>query len=184
MVDGERFWDFSVRTYRTQGVPDACLALQNEYGVDVNLLLFCCWIGATRGDFEDPLFEAALSFSGAWSGNLVRGLREVRTWMKHEGCPDARVPTDQCMALREKIKGCEFEAEKIQQDVLESFSAATGPRSMPQSEQVAAIAANVRRYFHAIRIDYDARVVAQLTTIVMAALQHPVRQDVLSALSQ
>ena len=37
--DFEGFWDFSVRTYRTPGVPDACLSLQNDYAADVNMLL-------------------------------------------------------------------------------------------------------------------------------------------------
>ncbi len=45
----ESLWDFSVRTYRGEWVSAACLALQDERGVDVNMLLYCCWHGATRG---------------------------------------------------------------------------------------------------------------------------------------
>jgi len=51
-MEVERFWDFSVRTYRTEGVPAAGLSLQNDYGADVNMLLYCAWIGATVGPFD------------------------------------------------------------------------------------------------------------------------------------
>ena len=56
----ERFWDFSVRTYGVPGVSQACLALQDERGVDVNMLLYCIWIGATRGEFSEQLYRTAM----------------------------------------------------------------------------------------------------------------------------
>ena len=39
------FWEFSLRVYGNGGVPTACLALQERHAIDVNLLLFCAWIG-------------------------------------------------------------------------------------------------------------------------------------------
>ncbi|MFB3151067.1 MAG: TIGR02444 family protein, partial [Alphaproteobacteria bacterium] len=38
-------WDFALVVYRRDGVAEACLALQESQGVDVNVLLFCCWLG-------------------------------------------------------------------------------------------------------------------------------------------
>lgn len=182
MRPSELFWDFSVRTYRTPGVPDACLSLQNERGADVNLLLFCCWVGATRGVFEDRLFEVALDFSMGWANRVVRGLREVRTWMKQEGCLDERVPAAACMSLRERIKACEFEAEKMQQEVLESFSAGKPVSSLQPAAQIASIAANLRRYFLAMQIEFDEWAIERLATIVKAGLQHPDEYEVTIAL--
>ena len=40
---GSPFWRFSLRFYRRREVADACIALQEEAGVDVNLLLFLLW---------------------------------------------------------------------------------------------------------------------------------------------
>jgi len=40
---GSPFWRFSLRFYRQREVADACIALQEEAGVDVNLLLFLLW---------------------------------------------------------------------------------------------------------------------------------------------
>lgn len=39
----EQFWDFSLAVYQAQGVESACLELQDEHGVNVNLLLLLCW---------------------------------------------------------------------------------------------------------------------------------------------
>lgn len=35
------FWDYSIRVYRTDGVPAACLVLQEMHQIDVNVMLFC-----------------------------------------------------------------------------------------------------------------------------------------------
>ncbi|NNC63961.1 MAG: DUF2390 domain-containing protein, partial [Gammaproteobacteria bacterium] len=40
MSASEGFWAFSVRVYGKPDVPTACLDLQNDYGLDVNLLLY------------------------------------------------------------------------------------------------------------------------------------------------
>ena len=117
----EGFWDFSVRTYRTDGVPDACLSLQNDYGADVNMLLYCCWVGAYTGQFDPELFAKGSAFSTLWADHVVVPLRSTRTWMKQTGCDTESVPTDACMQLREEIKSVEFAAEKMQQQVLESM---------------------------------------------------------------
>ena len=38
------FWKFSLAVYAAPGVPEECLAVQERYGVDVNVLLFCAWL--------------------------------------------------------------------------------------------------------------------------------------------
>ena len=61
--NAEGLWDFSVRTYRKDGVADACLSLQNDHGADVNMLLYCCWVGACKGKFDKELFARSSEFS-------------------------------------------------------------------------------------------------------------------------
>jgi len=142
----EGFWDFSVRTYRTDGVPDACLSLQNDYGADVNMLLYCCWIGAHIGQFDGELFARASAFSTQWADHVVVPLRSARTWMKHTGCDTEPVPTDACMQLREEIKSVEFAAEKIQQQVLESLVSIDQSRNDTPDHILKDIVANLILY--------------------------------------
>lgn len=142
----ESFWDFSVRTYRSPGVPDACLSLQNDCGADVNMLLFCCWVGAFVGRFDQDLFNRACEFSTQWADEVVAPIRSARTWMKHTGCRLENVPTEDCMALRETIKSVEFESEKLQQEVLESLVIVAGRRGDAATLVEDDVVANLERY--------------------------------------
>ena len=45
---GSPFWRFSLQFYHLPKVADACIALQEEAGVDVNLLLFLLWHARQR----------------------------------------------------------------------------------------------------------------------------------------
>ena len=146
----EAFWDFSVRTYRAPGVPDACLALQNDYGVDVNMLLYCCWVGAAIGPFDGDVFNRAATYSAQWVENVVIPLREARTWMKHTGCDSDPVPTAPCMELREDIKTVEFATEKMQQGVLESMVAVDDSYSAAPDQLIADVATNLMLYLDRI----------------------------------
>ena len=47
------FWRFSLNFYRQPGVSDACIALQDGCGIDVNLLLFLFWL-ASDGQMVAP----------------------------------------------------------------------------------------------------------------------------------
>lgn len=165
----ERFWDFSVRTYRTPGVPDACLSLQNEHGIDVNMLLFCCWVGAVIGEFDGELFDRAREYSVSWAENVVIPLRDARTWMKHRGCDLEPVPTDACMALREEIKTVEFAAEKMQQEVLESLAVVDQAREDKPGQVIADASANLDLYLECRDVQRDANVNEKLSIIVRAA---------------
>ena len=165
----ESFWDFSIRTYGNEQVPQACLALQNDHGVDVNVLLYCCWYGITRGSQDIDSFNEILSFSESWAENVVKPLRGVRSWMKSTGCVDSRVPTEACMSYREKVKGTELAAEKMQQEVLSSLSTEK-PKDMESNKQLLAVADNVHQYFVLINVELEGVVLANLATIIQAAM--------------
>ena len=165
----EGFWDFSVRAYRTPGVPDACLFLQNDYGTDVNMLLYCIWTGAAIGVFDGELFNRANEYSVRWADNVVIPLRDARTWMKHTGCDLDPVPTDSCMELREDVKTVEFAAEKMQQEVLESLASVDRARDEKPGQVIGDVAANLMLYLECLDIRAENDVRANLLVIVRAA---------------
>ena len=167
----EGFWDFSVRTYRTERVPDACLSLQNDYGADVNMLLYCCWVGVYVGQFDDELFERASLFSSAWANHVVIPLRSARTWLKHEGCGGEPVATDTCMALREKIKSVEFESEKLQQEALESITTINQSSNGNTQQILEAVHANLDRYTANAEIKPTEDAKSKFLTIINAAVR-------------
>ena len=118
MENTDSLWNFSVTIYQRPGVSHACLSLQDRLGLDVNVLLFCCWFGCTRGLLDSQMFNDALDFSRSWAEKVVHPLRAARIWMKAN---NSTQPVSQKL-LREKIKTVELEAEHLQQDFLESLS--------------------------------------------------------------
>jgi uncharacterized protein (TIGR02444 family) len=117
----DSFWDFSVRHYGLPGVTDACLVLQDRYGLDVNLLLFCLWYGGRHGEIDVSLLQAVTDFSRAWREQAVEPLRRVRRWIKLERDRLGPVP-ERLERLRQQVKALELQAEQLQQDYLEQLS--------------------------------------------------------------
>ena len=170
MVRMESFWDFSVNTYRKPGVADACLALQDRHGLDVNVLLFCCWFGCTRGVMDEPLWERVLAFSEAWADNVVRPLRAVRTWMKHTGCTQPEISNDECMRLREEIKRTELKAERLQENSLQELAEETALKVLDSTSQISCTTLNLRKYMYQFSIELDGKSRSALAHIVTAAI--------------
>jgi uncharacterized protein (TIGR02444 family) len=114
MVADGAFWRYSLALYGQPGVAKACLALQDAQGIDVNLLLFCCWTGdrgqALSADAMAQLVESA----GPWHEAVVKPLRSVRRWLKTQD----RAPSEAAERLRQAVKAQELEAERLEQAIL------------------------------------------------------------------
>jgi uncharacterized protein (TIGR02444 family) len=122
----ENFWHFSNQIYRRPGVAETCLDLQHSKGADVNLLLFACWYGVSRGLLPEELIKRSLDYSQRWSSNVVVPLRQARTWMKQSEVllsdnRDVDLFMQQYRQLRQQIKATELQAEHVQQTLLESM---------------------------------------------------------------
>ncbi len=170
MSESSGFWDFSVRVYGQPGVADACLALQNQHGLDVNLLLYCCWIGASRGAIRDSDLKSAFEFSATWSANVVRPLREVRSWMKTAGHPSDWIPRADSMEVRADVKATELAAERLQQIGLESLSEPAPEQPLPADQQLEATVSNLTGYLALMNLDRGQASSDDLATVVTAAI--------------
>src|SRR5512135_1110255 len=82
------FWNFSLEIYAAEGVAEACLDLQERRGCDVNVLLFCCWLGASgRPTLTAERLRSMLRASDEWQAEIVRPLRRVRRLLKERSWP-------------------------------------------------------------------------------------------------
>ncbi len=109
------FWRFSVKFYAEPGVADACIALQDEAGVDVNVLFFLLWNATQRRAFDRAQVTEIERRIGPWRDMTVVPLRAVRRALKSP--PPALAP-DAAEGFRTRIKAVELEAERLQQEAL------------------------------------------------------------------
>ena len=133
------FWRFSLAVYKPADVAAECLALQEAFGLDVNLLLFCAWLGTRAIVLSRSDTEAASRVVASWHTSVVRPLRGVRRHIKTQ-YGDAYEP------LRSRIKDDELQAEQIEQAML--FAYAQGIQTSPDG--VDAVAGNVNAYLSMI----------------------------------
>jgi uncharacterized protein (TIGR02444 family) len=114
-VSKSPFWRFSVKFYAEPGVAQACIDLQDQAGVDVNLLFFLLW-NATEGRTLDAAQVAELDRSfGAWRDLTVVPLRELRRGLKS---PPSAIEPSVAEGFRTRIKAVELEAERLQQEAM------------------------------------------------------------------
>jgi uncharacterized protein (TIGR02444 family) len=139
------FWRFSLKFYGQTGVSDACIALQDGCGVDVNLLLFLFWLASERQALSADEVKKLDATIKSWRELTIIPIRDTRRKLK--GAKTFVDPAKQ-EALRDKVKAVELEAEKLQQEALYAFTQ-TGPLGKP-SEPPAAARGNVAAFERAM----------------------------------
>jgi uncharacterized protein (TIGR02444 family) len=137
------FWRFSLNYYRQAGVAETCIVLQDDCGVDVNLMLFLLWLAANGRQLSVENIKELDQAVRSWRDLTIVPIREVRRRLK--GAPTL-VEAGKQEALRTKIKAIELEAERMQQEALyaRSRSAPCGSEARPP----AAARANLTAYEH------------------------------------
>jgi uncharacterized protein (TIGR02444 family) len=137
-ADADAFWSFSLAVYDVPEVARLCLDLQDRHHVDVNLLLFGAWFGASGRGRIEPIDYARLAEAIApLNREVVAPLRAVRNALKPmlDQAPEFR-------RLRETVKATEFEAERMVQRRLVARLGAQ-PRAPDAGPRLADAGANV-----------------------------------------
>ncbi|MGU3539877.1 TIGR02444 family protein [Methylobacterium sp. A54F] len=116
------FWGFSLELYGRPGVAAACLALQDEAGADVNLVLYLLWCAVTGRVLDEAAIATADARIAPWRAGVVESLRAVRRALKAD--PLREFGSE---AFRGRVKAVELEAERLVQDAL--FRDAPAPGS-------------------------------------------------------
>jgi len=144
------FWESSLALYRRPGVPEACLRLQDRDGLDVNLVLWCVWLGVTGRPLDEDLLGRAMAAVAPWRARAVLPLREIRRDLK-PGVPGA--PAAETAALRESIKKMELAAERIQHLILAGLAPPPGAAAAADAHALRYAVAAGARVHDALRHD-------------------------------
>jgi uncharacterized protein (TIGR02444 family) len=113
------FWRFSLHFYKQTGVSDACIALQDGCGVDVNLLLFLFWLASDGRHLSADEVKKLDDKVRSWRELTIIPIRDTRRKLK--GAATLVDPAKQ-EALRDKVKAVELDAERLQQEALYEFT--------------------------------------------------------------
>ena len=105
-------WEYSLASYREAGVAETCLALQDTFGVDVNLLLYAAWLAARNQCLSADHLLALDERVREWRETVVKPLRALRRDLRDY---------PQAAGVRDELKALELRAEREQQDMIYLF---------------------------------------------------------------
>jgi uncharacterized protein (TIGR02444 family) len=129
-------WDFSLHHYGQPKIKAACLALQDQYGLNVNVVLLCCW---HKQPFNKQALSNALFGIQAWHTRITQRLRRLRYQVSH-----------QTSQTYQNIKTLELMAEYTEQALL----ATDFPAVNLSTQALSPALDNLKLYLQLQNIDY------------------------------
>jgi uncharacterized protein (TIGR02444 family) len=122
-----------LNAYARPGAAQACLALQDDHGQNVPLLLWAVW-----AQVRDPdLLGRAAVVAKAWDAMAVSPLRGARRALKSSVPPVADAARE---GLRRDVKAAELRAEKVLMQTLEAMTGEPGGAAVADALAAAAAA--------------------------------------------
>jgi uncharacterized protein (TIGR02444 family) len=109
------FWNYSSQIWTLPEVESTCLELQNNFDANVNLLLYCCWIGDKNLNLNDDDLQILLDTIQPWQ-TIIAPLRDSRKMMQQQLIA---MPADMQNQTVANITEMELNAEHMAQLALE-----------------------------------------------------------------
>ena len=131
-----QFWIFSLDLYGDSDVRKSCLHLQDAFGADVNMLLWCCHCAWDFGRIcETPELEAIDLSLKQWREDMLIPLRSLRK----------KASVDR--VFYEALKAAELEGERYAQNlIVNSISAADEQGLISQGTRLSYAHQSLRNY--------------------------------------
>jgi uncharacterized protein (TIGR02444 family) len=105
-------WDYSLKIYRLEEVASLCLALQDTFDMDVNLLLYAAWLAHLQRSLSDDHLVALDARVSEWREQVVKPVRGLRRELRAYAS---------AASVRDELKSLELRAEREQQEMMYAF---------------------------------------------------------------
>ena len=158
------FWTFSLGYYRGAGVSEACLELQDNCGVDVNVMLFLLWQATLKRQLGATQVKALAEKVGPWQIDVIGPIRGLRRMLKGNAPLLDKGPAE---LFRTRIKAIELESERLQQEAMFALAVGLATENAPTVEVAAR--ANVAAYEQALGRTLAPDAVSVLVTALPAS---------------
>lgn len=141
--DERALWEFALALYSSPGVEETALRLQDGSGVNVNVLLWTCWLESRGIPLTPTLLADARIAIEDWDQQVVKNLRQLRRRVKA-----LQVRIDNRVNLHSALKQAEVLAEKETLALLSRLV-------LPQAEGRPAAGANAESCLRMLGIQED-----------------------------
>lgn len=100
-------WQYACQVYSQDGVEAALLALQDDHGADINLILQALWLASEGAQWTHACIP---NDYGKWMAEQVLPLRQMRRSMKTDWVENKGIGYED---FRQQVKKLELKAEQV-----------------------------------------------------------------------
>ncbi len=134
MKDDNPFWRFAVKTYCSEGVSEILLQVQDQFSVDVNMILYSAWLASENRSLTSKHASEVENSIELWRNEVIAPIRNLRVSLR--SIVGAEL-------IRDDIKKIEIHAEKEQIKIMYS-SFLTTSSADPDKSKVELLDNNLR----------------------------------------
>jgi uncharacterized protein (TIGR02444 family) len=110
-LNPESFWQYSLSLY--PAVKDLCLQWQDNFGVNINLLLFLLYLDKQQQSLDETQLTQLEDLLKHFSTEVTQSIRSLRRTL-----PSPWLESEMQQALRQQLLSTELAAEKLEQQLL------------------------------------------------------------------
>ena len=157
----EEFWEYSKKIYTQSS--ESFLWLQDRRSLDVNLLLFCYWLGKKGRRLSVEEVNRCCENVKLLRQEFIVPLRGSRRFLKN-----ANLPTDY-EKLKKTILYVELEGERIEQRILvASLADILVEYKVAEGEYIAIMHYNILKYLKDEKVSFDKAVKSTFNEIALS----------------
>lgn len=114
----KNLWTFACNFYDFADVKQQCLQLQESYAVDVDVVLWLCWLASGNVELKPAALPQAQQLVEPINHNLLRPLRQLRG----AALSDAALTETEMPPVRERLLSAELAIEELVLQRLEQLT--------------------------------------------------------------
>lgn len=157
------FWQFSCWVYQEHSLKFACLKLQDQLNMNVNFILFACWLATNgRGRLQVADFSRLDQLTATWRQFITLKLRSFRQSLARQ------VTAHNRSNLINVVQQEELAAEQIEQLMLAHNFASILPRERTGLQKASDAANSLQNYAHHLDVNLRAEECRWLADILQA----------------
>ena len=160
------FWDYSTHIWTLPDVEKACLDLQNNHDINVNILMYCCWVADKNLTLNDDDIQALVDTIQPWH-IIIKPLRESRKMMQQQLIA---MPKDVQNQTLNDMQDMELNAEHMSQLALEKTLQIQNMTPNMELNNVECSLHNIKRYLNSLENNTSADDALPQISLLLSAI--------------
>lgn len=161
-------WNYSTQIWTLPEVEEFCLILQDNYDANVNILLYCCWIGDKNLSLNDDDLQTIIDTVQPWQ-TIIKPLRDSRKMMKQQLIA---LPASLIEQTVSNITEMEINAEHMTQLALEKVLLPESISTCGEQNSIKCSLNNIKAYLNSLdSISSADEILPQISQLLSAIFQ-------------